>query len=1340
MSGRNGGSKKSADKSRSSSSRNGPKSSSKGLGVMVQSGWSKKAESRAMSNGALEDSVVSAKPKNDFVSEPKNASSHFKVELQKLYLSKEKELAILDTLKEIHGEDFKLNEISSYKDKRENLSHQYWVTNGNLIVQGVIDYSQKRRVVDLEEKVNAFALKKLLSYGFHKSHCLESLDLMNGDVGKSLELLLSQYFQLGLKFDNIQTEEESQNWNKCEVSESDELTVSCLRDEEKDVLSSIYESAFVERIPNQVWVIKLNLDYLLKTNSAVIEPVDNKKTAKKKKETCRYFLKGQCKYTYDCKYSHENPNSVAKVPDDRHLRPDEEEMRTFELEIRFPTGCMYPLEPAVVCISTKNPVFPKESCLRITKRLLNEARMIAQDHGTAAIYTLTELLVSSEHTVRDAMENERVDFDEGRPLIWVPSEVGEESEVIVDAPEVKEKTGQGGKREQRPELTDREISREDDKIRQKFMDKQDSAEYQRMIRARKSLPAWQMKKDILKTISDNQVVVISGMTGCGKSTQVPQFLLDEWLGSKGWNRCEHREIVCTQPRRISAIGVAERVAEERVERIGNTIGYQIRLESKMSSATRLLFCTTGILLRRLESDPLLKGVSHVLVDEVHERSEESDFLLMILRDLLPQRPELKVILMSATMNADLFSSYFNGIPIVEIPGRTFPVEQFFLEDVIEMTRYAMEENSPYARPLKFKSNLSKDCAKGGAAMESLKDALESIDLEREMIAEDGFKVPKETVRDECLTVPQFFYRYQDYSKQTCKTMVMMDPEKINYDLIETLLVWIATGKHEFPRDGSILVFLPGMAEITTLHELLSDNPVLSPRKGNFTLLPLHSALSNEEQALVFQKSKPGVRKIVISTNIAETSVTIDDCVFVIDCGKMKEKRYDSNKNMESLELVWVSRANAQQRRGRAGRVMPGVCIHLYTRHRYEYNLLAQPIPALQRVPLEQLVLRIKILRLFEGKDPHYVLGQTLEPPLEESINNAMMRLQDIGALDEVNELTPLGQHLAALPVDVRIGKLMLFGAMFFCLDSALTIAACLSYKSPFVAPFAKKEEADAKKLEFSTGNSDQLTVLKAYKAWTKACENGKYAGIVFAKENYLSTRTLQTLVEMKLQLLELLVSIGFVPEGDVGFRQLKRGARSGIDKIHSFTGQELNANGDNSKLLAAILCAALYPNVVKILTPEKLYARSTGGAIPRAPKPDELKFKTKEDGYVFIHPSSVNYSANDYPSPYLVYHEKIKTSRVFIRDCSMVPVLPLVLFTGSKLNVELNQGVFIISLEDGWIKLSVERQIVAELLKTIRIELLKLLDEKIEDPTLNLVTHKNGRKIIATIVSLMTND
>lgn len=233
--------------------------------------------------------------------------------------------------------------------------------------------------------------------------------------------------------------------------------------------------------------------------------------------------------------------------------------------------------------------------------------------------------------------------------------------------------------------------------------------------------------------------------------------------------------------------------------------------------------------------------------------------------------------------------------------------------------------------------------------------------------------------------------------------------------------------------------------------------------------------------LFFRKPKNNARKIILSTNIAETSITIDDCVFVIDSGKMKEKRFDANKNMESLETVWISKANALQRKGRAGRVMPGVAVHLFTNHRFRHHLIPQPIPELHRVPLEQLLLRIKILPNFENRSVYEVLGATIEPPAVESVDAAVMRLQDVGALDEQQKLTSLGLHLAALPVDVRIGKLMLFGAIFCCIDSVLTIAACLSYKSPFVTPFGKKDQANAKRRNFVTANSDQLTVLKAYR-------------------------------------------------------------------------------------------------------------------------------------------------------------------------------------------------------------------------------------------------------------------
>lgn len=253
------------------------------------------------------------------------------------------------------------------------------------------------------------------------------------------------------------------------------------------------------------------------------------------------------------------------------------------------------------------------------------------------------------------------------------------------------------------------------------------------------------------------------------------------------------------------------------------------------------------------------------------------------------------------------------------------------------------------------------------------------------------------------------------------------------------------------------------------------------RGNKFILIPLHSTLSSEEQSAVFETVPLGKRKIVLSTNIAETSITIDDCVYVIDSGLMKEKCFDTNRNMESLDVVWISRANCNQRKGRAGRVMSGICIHLYTQFRFKYSFLSQPIPEIHRVPLEQLVLKTKTLPNFTNQNVLEVLGQTLEPPTDEQIFSAIKRLQDVGALDEAQQLTPLGHHLSALPVDVRLGKLMLFGAIFQCLDSILTIAACLSHKTPFISPFNERNLADKVKQKYATCNSDHLTCLLAYK-------------------------------------------------------------------------------------------------------------------------------------------------------------------------------------------------------------------------------------------------------------------
>ncbi len=427
-------------------------------------------------------------------------------------------------------------------------------------------------------------------------------------------------------------------------------------------------------------------------------------------------------------------------------------------------------------------------------------------------------------------------------------------------------------------------------------------------------------------------------------------------------------------------------------------------------------------------------------------------------------------------------------------------------------------------------------------------------------------------------------RYADCSDVVIQTLARTDPLKLNLELIESAVAFLADGHHDFPREGSILVFLPGMQEISALHEQLSTHPVLGRKAGRFFLVPLHSSLSSEEQALVFKKPpKPGQRKIVLSTNLAETSITVDDCVFVIDAGKMREKRFDDAKNMESLDTVWVSRANALQRKGRAGRVRSGICLHLYTTFRFEQHFRAEPVPEIKRVPLEQLVLRIKTLPLFEGKKVANVVSKLLEAPAPEAVRSAVERLRTVGAMDASDELTPLGFHLASLPVDVRVGKLLLFGSVFRCVDAALTIAAALAYRSPFVAPFTQREQASKKKREFAVRNSDHLAVVRAYDAWREVCvkRGSTFAGLRFAQENFLSQKTLQTLAEMKHQFLELLSSIGFAPKG-LTLRGLARKARHGTDAVVAVTGTDHNVNGSNYKLLAAVLCAALYPNVVQV--------------------------------------------------------------------------------------------------------------------------------------------------------------
>ncbi|XP_017470860.1 PREDICTED: putative ATP-dependent RNA helicase DHX57 [Rhagoletis zephyria] len=1253
------------------------------------------------------------------------AKVEIKTELQELRLSEASQKMTMETLRAIHGPDFRLNDASFYNDRGGHMKKAYWEDRGTLVVQSITNYSANSEKTETpEDRLRRFALLKLENYGFAPLHCVEAYDHCGGDTDAALLLLYRKYMRIPeTKPNESYSVLLNNDINKGELLE--------MRNDEKSALESIYDEVFEEKEKNTVWSLKFKVDHLL-----IHSPSERRKrtgvpekTAKQKvkstvngKARCRNFDRdGTCKFGGKCRFAHVAPvvdEEEAQRKKKEGFQDENEEDNWFFLEIRFPPDTNYPYEAPFIYLKTTCHDLPRDLLLLVARRLYREARNICAD-GMGCVYSISEALLNEEAYVQLPIGDDYPFPSDAKSLFATSdsSETDANGGMPVVLPKHYER-GQTSHTEQ--QRSAKQTENEDRVLMRRFLQRQEDERYRKMMTGRRSLPAFEKMLEILGLIETSQVIVISGETGCGKSTQVPQFILDNWLFQASRltasNKMPHVEVVCTQPRRLSAIGVAERVADERTERVGQTVGYQIRLENKISSTTRLTFCTTGILLRRLTADPLLSSVSHVIVDEVHERSEESDFLLMILKDLLKERPDLKVILMSATLNAKLFSEYFGGAPVLDIPGRTFHVEQLFLEDILEVCDYVMECDSHYCRKITKKEE------------EELMRELEYSDVKAEGA------VPAKSIKDDKLTLAQMYGRYSDYSKKTCKSIYLMEPMKINPELVESVLKYIVEGEHNWPKEGTILVFLPGLQEIQTVHEALADSALFGNRSGNYIVIPLHSSLSSEEQSAIFRPAPKGKRKIVLSTNIAETSLTIDDCVFVVDYGLMKEKRFDANRNMESLELVWVSRANALQRKGRAGRVMPGVCIHLFSGHRFWHNFLAQPVPEIHRVPLEQLVLRIKTLPCFSEKNTLEVLGRTLEPPTEENILSAVRRLQDVGALDEAQNLTSLGHHLAALPVDVRIGKLMLYGAIFQCLDSVLTIAACLSHKSPFVSPFNKRTEAEKRKREFAICNSDHLTMLLAYKKWLEVSRRNFYASRNYADEHFLSLKTLDTISEVKYQFLELLVSIGFVP------MNIPRKRKNATDNILELTGADLNVNGDNNRLLISLLYAALYPNIVKVLTPERSYVSTVGGAMAKMNSAKDLRFKTRLDGFVAIHPSSVNSVVGTFQSPFLIYQEKVKTSRIFIRECSMLPLVPLVLFAGSDFKIELHSGDFLFLLEEGWIILKAHTHETAEMIQCLRLELLKLLEEKISDPCLNLLNHENGLKIIKTIVHLITNN
>ncbi|XP_078688341.1 3'-5' RNA helicase YTHDC2-like isoform X3 [Branchiostoma floridae x Branchiostoma belcheri] len=870
---------------------------------------------------------------------------------------------------------------------------------------------------------------------------------------------------------------------------------------------------------------------------------------------------------------------------------------------------------------------------------------------------------------------------------------------------------------------------------------------------RRTLPVAVLQEVIVKTVNENQVVLIAGETGSGKTTQVPQFILDD-------AQCTNRpcRIICTQPRRISALTVAERVASERGEKIGQTVGYQIRLESRVSPRTLLTFCTNGVLLRTLMGgDSALTTITHVIVDEIHERDRFSDFLLIKLREMLGYFKGLKVVLMSATLNTELFQQYFGSCPLINVSGNLFDVTEFFLEDVLRSTNYSNQKMQKYKKERgqleQQQSSLDQWYQQGGtpapgvvSPKEQLTQHLAEKDLdtaqqedyeERDVSEMEPWLIQE---MDKCImnawlnndadAYVQLFHLIMsenvsvDYRhSETCSTTLMIaagrgnvaaveqllalganinlrapngltaldwarkfgqtdtvevleayiasseitvsddsllvsessqlsaedrellkayhqsfDDEHVDLDLILCLLFNICSSQEE----GAILVFLPGYEEIVTLRDAIMWDDKRFCDTSRYQVYTLHSAMQSGDQKRVFQQPPAGVRKIILSTNIAETSVTINDVVFVIDSGKVKEKSFDALTSVSMLKSVWVSKASAQQRKGRAGRCRPGVCFHLFSRVRYD-SLQEYQDPELLRTPLQELCLQTKLLSAPNTPIAEF-LAKAPEPPAFLVLRNAVQLLKTVDALDMWEDLTELGHHMVDLPIEPRLAKMVLYSVVLKCLDPVLTIACALAYRDPFILPNqpSQKRAAVYCRKKFSAGAySDHMALLRAFQGWQKAKSDGWERS--FCEKNFLCQATMEMIFGMRTQLLGQLRASGFVR------------ARGGGDI------RDLNTNSENWAVIKAALCAGSYPNMVRV-DRENLWLTTQMEKSVRFHNTSVLGQAANPKVTVAL---SHAQSVTKLPTDWLVYEEISRAHRyAYVRCCTLMSPVTVAIFAG----------------------------------------------------------------------------
>ncbi|KAJ0058715.1 hypothetical protein NL108_000403, partial [Boleophthalmus pectinirostris] len=699
------------------------------------------------------------------------------------------------------------------------------------------------------------------------------------------------------------------------------------------------------------------------------------------------------------------------------------------------------------------------------------------------------------------------------------------------------------------------------------------------------LPVDAHRQRVLSAVQSSRVVVIAGETGCGKTTRIPRFLLEERVRAGEGANCN---ILVTQPRRISAVSVAHRVAQEMGPALKRSVGYQVRLESRPPehSGGALLFLTVGVLLKKLQSNPSLKGISHVVVDEVHERDINTDLLLALLRTGLEENPDLRVVLMSATGDNHRLSHYFGGCPIVKVPGFMHPVRDRFLEDVLrEMGRPLLRQDE------ETDSEMEKD------------DTVLDLDLVADVI------------------------EHVDKCGEPGKVLLLIS-------LIFKFLIYLIIMPYFDVFPGAILCFLPGWQDIKMVQEKLAVKQHFS--SGKQMILPLHSSLSVADQQTVFQHPPPGQRKIVLTTNIAETSITIDDIVHVVDTGMHKEQNYDPRTKVSCLDTVWISRSNVTQRKGRAGRCQPGHSYHLFSQTQLK-SMTPFPIPEILRTPLENLVLQAKIHSpTIRAKD---FLAQVLDSPDKGAVKDAVQNLQDIGVLDKTETLTPLGERVSYMSCDPRLGKVLILGALFHCVLPLLSVAACLT-RDPFHNSLQNRALVNKAKESLSQSNhSDYLVLSQVVSGWRRLQREGDRE----ERDEYLDKYTLSRT--------SLRYINGLISQFSENLFEAKLVSRASECQRQASV---YNEHITEEELLKAVLLAGLYPNLIQV----KRGLVTKGGRF----RPNTLAFRTRT-GPVILHRSTVN-RGKELPCRWLTFFSAVKSNdQVFIRDSSAVHPLALLLLT-----------------------------------------------------------------------------